>query len=535
MAVLMSASDVTLILLNANVLTMQRNRHPAEAVAVADDRIVAVGSNFDIRLLSSAHTQTIDCRGLTLLPGFNDAHCHVPGLARRLQDLDCNPQRAPSIPALLALVRKWAAARPLGSWVRGHGYDDLRMAEGRHPGRWELDTAAPSHPVWLEHRSGHASTLNSRALELADIHRETPDPPSGVIERDPATGEPTGTLFEMRSFLRQRLGNTRSPRDFQDGMRAAGQLLNSYGITSVQDAGADNGIERWRSFRQLQSDGALSCRITMFAGVERLNELSEEGIALGSGDHWLRLGHAKIMLTLTSGSLHPSAPELAALVADAHSRGFPVAVHCIEEEAIAEAAKVLATNCPYPHPNPPPEGEGIRVADRLEHCAEGAPHLIDAVRKSRATVVTNPGFLYHNGAAYRENVEPRLLPHLYPAGALHRAGVAVAFGSDAPVIDPNPWPAIYSAVTRCDRDGKALSGSGSDASQRVDVETALRMYTIAGAVAEGRKAEKGTIAPGKLADLVLVDTDPLAAEPKDLAGVQTVMTVIGGQVVWNKV
>ena len=540
---------VSLVLVNANVLTMQRVRPIAEAVAVADDRITAVGSNSDIRRLSSVHTRIVDCHGLTLLPGFNDAHCHLPGLARRLQDLDCSPQRAPSIPALLDLVRAWVALRqardeqhPPGShpelvegWVRGHGYDDLRMAEGRHPNRWDLDAAASSHPVWLEHRTGHAAALNSRALEMAGIHRETPDPPGGVIERDPVTGEPTGILLEMRSFLRQRLGNTRSPQEFEDGMRAAGQLLNSYGITSVQDAGADNGIERWRSFRQLQSDGALSCRITMFAGVERLNELSEEGIALGSGDHWLRLGHAKIMLTLTSGSLHPSAPELAALVADAHSRGFPVAVHCIEEEAIAEAAKVLATNCPYPHPNPPPEGEGIRVADRLEHCAEGAPHLIDAVRKSRATVVTNPGFLYHNGAAYRENVEPRLLPHLYPAGALHRAGVAVAFGSDAPVIDPNPWPAIYSAVTRCDRDGKALSGSGSDASQRVDVETALRMYTIAGAVAEGRKAEKGTIAPGKLADLVLVDTDPLAAEPKDLAGVQTVMTVIGGQVVWNKV
>ena len=529
-----SRMDVSLTLLNAGVLTMQRDRPRAEAVAVAEDRIVAVGSNADIRRLSSNHTRIVDCHGLTLLPGFNDAHCHVPGLARRLQDLDCNPQRAPSIPALLALVRKWAAARPLGSWVRGHGYDDLRMAEGRHPNRWELDTAAPSHPVWLEHRSGHASTLNSRALELADIHRETPDPPSGVIERDPATGEPTGTLFEMRSFLRQRLGNTRSPRDFQDGMRAAGQLLNSYGITSVQDAGADNGIERWRSFRQLQSDGALSCRITMFAGVERLDELAAipspsgvgpgwGGSAFGLGDCWLRLGHAKIMLTLTSGVLSPSPRELMDLVAGAHRRGFPVAIHCIEEEAIAAAAKVVATNR---HPV---------LTDRLEHCAEGTPHLVDAIRTSGAAVVTNPGFLYHNGTSYRENVEHRLLPHLYPSGALHRAGIAVAFGSDAPVIDPNPWSAIYSAVTRCDRDGGALSSNGSDTSQIVDLETALRMHTVAGAVAEGLGAEKGTIAPGKLADLVLVETDPLAAEPEDLAGVETAMTVIGGQVVWNKV
>ena len=229
------------------------------------------------------------------------------------------------------------------------------------------------------------------------------------------------------------------------------------------------------------------------------------------------------MLTLTSGALSPSAPELAELVAGAHSRGFPVAIHCIEEEAIAAAAEVLAANR---HP---------ALVDRLEHCAEGTPHLVDAVRECGAAVVTNPGFLYHSGTAYCDNVEARILPHLYPAGALHRAGVAVAFGSDAPVIDPNPWPAIYSAVTRCDRDGGALSSNCSDASQTVDVETALRMYTIAGAVAEGLGAEKGTIAPGKLADMVLVNTDPLTAEPEDLAGVETVMTMVEGRVVWSKI
>ena len=514
--------DVSIALVNANVMTMQRNRPPAEAVAVADDRIIAVGSNSDIRRLSSVHTQTIDCHGLTLLPGFNDAHCHLPGLARRLQDLDCSPHRAPSIPELLALVGKWAAARPAGSWVRGHGYDDLRMAEGRHPNRWDLDAAAPSHPVWLEHRSGHASALNSRALGLAGIHRETLDPPGGVIERDFGTGEPTGTLFEMRSFLRQRLGNTRSPQEFEDGMRAAGQLLNSYGISSIQDAGADNGIERWRSFQRLHSDGVLRCRITMFAGIERLDELAKEGLTFGSGDHWLRLGYAKIMLTLTSGALHPSAPELAALAAAAHHQGFPVAIHCIEEEAIAAAAEVLAANR---HPG---------LVDRLEHCAEGTPHLIKSVRKSGAAVVTNPGFLYHNGAAYRENVEARLLPHLYPTGALHRAGVAVAFGSDAPVIDPNPWPAIYSAVTRRAGDGDRLHFD-QDGTQAVSAEEALRMYTTAAAEAEGTSGEKGNIAPGKLADMALVNADPLAVEPEDLAGLEAVMTLVGGRVVWSKI
>ena len=518
----MSTPDVSLVLVNANVLTMDEQQPRGEAVAVNGERIAAVGSNSDVRRLTSTRTQVIDCQGLTLLPGFNDAHCHLPGLARRLQDLDCSPERAPSVALLQALVREWASARPAGSWVRGYGYDDRQMEEGRHPTRSELDTAAPEHPVWLEHRSGHATVLNSLALGLAGIHRETTEPPGRVVERDFTTGEPTGVLFEMRPFLRERLGNVRSAEEFECGMRAAGQLLCRYGVTSVQDAGADNGIERWRTFQRLRSDGTITCRVTMFAGAKRLAELGAAGLCFRSGDDRLRVGHAKIVLTLTSGALHPSPAQLKELVTEAHRRGFPVAIHCVEEEAIAVAAEVL-------HHNRRPE-----FLDRIEHCSEGTPLLVNAVRLSGAAVVTNPGFVYHNGAMYRESVEQRLLPHLYPAGALHRAGVAVAFGSDAPVIDPNPWPAIYSAVTRRALDCRPLSG-GSEGEQAVKIWEALRMYTKRTAEVEGMLEEKGSITPGKVADMVLVDTDPLALDPKRLWEVETVMTMVGGRVVWSKI
>lgn len=535
----MPTHDISLILVNANVLTMERTQPRAQAVALAGERIAVVGSNSDMKHLASGQAEVIDCRGLTLLPGFNDAHCHLPGLARRLQDLDCNPQRAPSIPALQELVRQWAKSRPAGSWVRGFGYDDRQLAEGRHPTRHDLDIAAPERPVWLEQRSGHAAALNSRALDLAGIRLDTPEPPGGLIERDPYTGEPTGILFEMHSFLRGRLGNIRRPKEFEDGMRAAGQLLAEYGITSAQDAGADNGVERWETFRRLLSDGLLPCRITMFAGFGRLGELSSAGLSYGSGDHRLRLGHAKIILTLTSGVLHPSPAELEEMVAEAHGRGFPVAIHCIEEDAIAAAAEALTNLRPlcdeaHLHPNPPPKGEEIMVADRIEHCAEGTPELIEAVRGSSAMVVTQPGFVYHNGPSYRGNVEAGLLPHLYPTGALHRAGVAVAFGSDAPVIDPNPWPAIYSAVTRRASDGLTLSGDGPDENS-VSMTDALRMYTVAAASVEGTAEDKGSITPGKLADLVLADTDPLTASTDDLPGIRAMLTIVNGSVVWGNI
>ena len=518
----MSTPDVSLVLVNANVLTMDEQQPCGEAVAVNGERVAEVGSNSDVRRLTSTRTQVIDCQGLTLLPGFNDAHCHLPGLARRLQDLDCSPERAPSVALLQALVREWASTRPSGSWVRGYGYDDRQMEEGRHPTRWDLDIASPEHPAWLEHRSGHAAVLNSLGLGIAGIHRETPEPPGGVVERDFGTGEPTGVLFEMRPFLRERLGNLRSAEEFDCGMRAAGQLLCRYGVTSVQDAGADNGIERWRTFQRLRSDGALSCRVTMFAGAKHLAELGAEGLRFGSGDGRSRVGHAKIVLTLTSRALHPSTPELAELVAEAHGRGFPVAIHCVEEEAIAVAAGVLYQN------------RRSKFVDRIEHCSEGTPLLVNAVQKSGAAVVTNPGFVYHHGAAYRENVEQRLLPHLYPAGALHRAGVAVAFGSDAPVIDPNPWKTIYSAVTRRASDRRPLS-SVCEGEQAVEIREALRMYTKGAAEVEGTSEEKGSIAPRKVADMVLVDANPLSSDPEELREVKTMMTMVGGRVVWSNI
>jgi predicted amidohydrolase YtcJ len=271
----------------------------------------------------------------------------------------------------------------------------------------------------------------------------------------------------------------------------------------------------------LQEDGLTSSRITVFAGVERLDEFAAATLRYGSGTDRLRLGHAKIMLTLTSGTPHPSPTKLVGLVSQAHQQGFPVAIHCIEEEAIASAATTLSSNR---HPV---------LLDRIEHCAEGTTQLIDQVRRSGAMVVTQPGFLYFNGASFRRNVDERLLPHLYPAGALLRSGMPTAFGSDAPVIDPNPWPAIYSAVTRCASDGMPLAPGGNE-QQAMSVLEALRAYTLGSAEAEVASTSKGSIAPGKLADMVLVDSDPLSVDHDLLPKVRTMMTIVGGSVVWER-
>ena len=522
-----SETSPDLALVNANVITIDPARPKCRAVAVSGDRLTAVGSDDEVRRAVGRDTRVVDCQGLTLLPGFIDAHCHLLGLARSLRDLDCGPLVASSISALQGLVRSRAEATKPGGWVRGHGYDDLSLAEGRHPNRWDLDRAAPDHPVWLDHRSGHASVLNSAAMRLAGIHRETVDPPHGIIHRDPTTGEPSGLLFETTEFLRERLGNLRSDTDFEEGVRLAARLLLSYGVTSVQDAGVNNGPERWRTFAGLQGSGALPLQVTMFAGSGRLEDFLNMGEP-NTRSHRLRLGHLKVMLTATTGALTPTSEELDELVSRAHRAGFPVAIHAVEEEAVAAAATALA-KARYARP----VTAGGLPSDRIEHCAECPPNLVKAVRRSGAAVVTQPGFVYWNGPQYRTRVPETLQPHLYPAGALMRAGVPVAFGSDAPVIDPNPWPAIYSAATRLAHDGRPLKGDAS-VDQSVPIEEALRMHTLAAAATEGAASEKGSITPGKLADLVLVDADPTVVAPELLKDIKPVLTIVGGKVVWGE-
>ena len=519
----------SLVLINARVLTLDPLRAGAQAVAVRGSTIAAFGSSKDIASLAGPATRIINCGGKTLIPGFVDSHCHVLAQAASLQGIDCSPKTVTSIEDLEDVVRHRAEATQTGRWIRGFGYDDLSFLEKRHPTRWDLNRAAPNHPVRLDHRSGHATVLNSLALNLVGLDASTPDPVEGVIDRDNATGELTGLLFEMAGYLRQRLGTSRDQAAFQDYVHQLNNTLLGYGITSVQDAGPDNGLERWQIFQELQSSGALQCRVTMFAGASHLEEFQSAGLTWGAGDDQLRLGHAKIMLTLSTGALEPNLEGLTELVDNAHHAGFPVAIHAIEQEAIESAIKALTNAAPLASPEPTSD---IQHLDRIEHCAECPPELVAEIARSGCMVVTQPGFVYWNGDNYLKRVDASMIPNLYPVGALANAGVPLAFGSDAPVIDPNPWPAIYNAVTRKTSTGSLLPPEASQ-QQAISVAEALRMYTAAGAIADGTGDQKGTIRPGMMADMVLLDTDSMTVEPEQLKEIRAMTTILGGEVVWE--
>jgi len=534
----LTSKTPSFLLLNAKVITMAQDQPVAQAVAVLGQKILAVGSNKEVAALVGANTRTIDCQGMTLLPGFNDAHCHLLATAATFQAVDCGPTNVSNILELQQALGNRANERRKGDWLKGFGYDDLSLAEKRHPNRWDLDRAAPNHPVRLDHRSGHATVLNSLGLAQAGINRDTAVPNGGVVQRDDATGEPTGLLLEMGGFLAERLKNIRSESQQAEGVSRLNLRLLSYGITSVQDAGPHNNLNRLVAFGKLQASGLFAPRITMMAGSMCLEEFAAAGMAFGSGNQWLRLGYLKIMLTLSAGQLNPDFETLSELIVAARENGFPVAIHAIETEAVVAAARAIGR---VSFAQAEETGEGAhsgssRLRDRIEHCSETPPEVAALVIASGATVVTQPGFIYWNGDNYLERVDPSLLPWLYPAGSLSNAGVRVAFSSDAPVIDPNPWSGIYSAVTGLTRMGQSLRGDGNNGpahSQVTPLTSALNMYTLGAAYAEGTGGIKGNIGPGKLADLTLLDADVAGLDPSELIGVRAVKTIIEGRLVWE--
>ena len=518
-----------LVIHNAAVYTLDPARPTASALGVRAGRVLFVGDASDAARLSGTHTRRCDADGGALLPGFHDAHLHLLGMAARLLSIDCTPASVRSLGELRQRLGEAARQAPPGAWLRGWGYDDHALAERRHPTRHDLDTAAPRNPVRLTHRSGHAVVLNSLALAAVGVARETPDPPGGAIDRD-AHGEPTGLLLEMGAYLAGRV--PRLPlADLERGVGEANAWLLSRGVTSVQDASPDNDLSRLRLLARMIGNGLLAPRLTFMPGARNLADLPPlppfrdlphlpegEGWGEGRGEGRPRLGHAKIMLTASTGALSPSAEELESLVREAVGRGYPVAVHCVEAEAVRAAADVLGR---VPSPG--------RAPHRIEHASELPPDAFEAVRASGAMVVTNPGFLHFGGERYRRTVPPEAQPWLYRIGALHRAGVPLAFGSDAPVEMPEPLAELAAAVTRRSREGSLVG----DAAEAVTTDEALRIAVRGGAHAAGAGAWLGALRPGMAADLVLLDGDPFRRDPAEWPRLRVLAAIVAGRMVWE--
>jgi predicted amidohydrolase YtcJ len=514
----MSAAD--LILKNAKVITVDPRQPVAELVAIKGDKILLAAGKESLESVRGDGTKVIDCRGKTLVPGFNDAHCHIFSFLRKLLSIDLSPSSVSSISDIKAAVSRKVQDTPAGQWITATDYNDFYLAEKRHPTRWDIDEVAPHHPVVLSHRSLHACVLNSQALSLAGISRETPEPPGGFIARDLDSGEPDGLLLEMLGHIREKVMPPIPEAELINGITLADRHYLSQGITSLQDATVVNDFRRWRIYHRFKDAGRLKNRLYMMPGIAVLSPFQEAGLTSGSGDSQLRLGGAKIVPSEIGGQLYPPQPELNQQVLNAYRTGFQVAIHAIRESTVEAAIIALE----HVQSQLPPADWRYRI----EHCAECPPHLLERLHKGQAMVVTQPPFLYYSGERYLAMVPANQLQWLYRIKSFLDSGLIVAASSDSPIVPDNPLVGIYAAVTR-----QAESGQQLLPEEGVSASQALAMYTINAAYASFEEAIKGSITRGKLADMVLLSGDPTKIPLEQIKDIKVEMTMIGGEVVWE--
>jgi predicted amidohydrolase YtcJ len=510
-----------LILFNANVITMDPTYPIAQLVAVHSGKIEKVAGNEHLKDLTHSKTEVIDCHGKTVLPGFIDAHVHFHGFSERLTAIDLSPRNnVRSISDIRDKICQISKALPSGTWIRGAGYDEFYLAEKRHPTRSDLDGATSTHPIKLTHRSGRAHVLNSLALQLVNISKETADPADGLIDRDIQTGQPTGLLYGMGNTLAKLI----PPIDhdqMERGVKLANKQLSSLGITSIHDASPRNNLSRWKMFQRWIEGGLLRSRVCMALGMEGYDEYRKQPFQTRIDENRLRVQGLKIILHETTGRLYPTQEELNEMVLDMHRSGLQAVLHAIEGKTI-EAACNAVENALKKSPR-------SDHRHRIEHCSVCTPSLAKRLASLGIMVVTQPSFIYYNGDRYLKTVPKPNLEHLYPLSTFINNGVAVAGSSDCPVVPANPIMGIYSAISR-----KTEAGDFVLPDEQITPLKALKMYTQDAAKATFEERVKGSIEPGKLADLVVLSGDPTKLPLNEIKDIEVEMTILDGEVVWDQ-
>ncbi|MEA3344881.1 MAG: amidohydrolase [Chloroflexota bacterium] len=514
---------------------MDPDRPRAEAVAITGNRILAVGKDEELLEFLAPDGKALDLRGRTVLSGFTDSHIHLLGYGLRLGQIDLSDSASKE--EALNYVAERAKGTAPGRWLQGGGWDRNEWPDSSFPTRAELDRVAPRNPVTLPSKDGHALWVNSHALELAEITVDTPDPEGGEIVRDPATGEPTGILKERAIELMRQAIPKPDPGEIEQALAQAISHLHRVGLTGIHDC---EGAEVFTAFQRLASRGELKLRVLMHIPLENLDSAIQLGLHTGLGDELLRIGSVKMFADGSLGSrtaamLAPyedepgnrgimvmSDEELMAAVGRACQAGIAPAVHAIGDRAthaVLDAYEV--------HHSLWAE-QGLRP--RVEHAQLLTPE--DIPRFGRLDVIASMQPIHctadmkmvdrHWGARGAG---------AYAFRGLLDAGAHLAFGSDCPVEDFNPLAGIHAAVTRRRADGSP-GPQGWHPSERITVADSVRAYTLGAAYASGEEQLKGSISPGKLADLVVLSQDIFAVEPMDILQTEVVATIFDGKVVY---
>ncbi len=534
-----------LILHNGKLHTQDPDYPAATAVAIRANRLLAVGNDAEIRAFADADTRSVDLAGRRVLPGLTDAHFHFRDWALGRRQLALAD--TPSLASLKEQLAERAKETPPGDWIQGQGWNETRWPEQRMPTRRDLDAAASDPPVILWRSDLHLAVANSRALEEAGITAQTSNPEQGVIDRDSA-GEPTGILRELAIGLVRDVIPAPTEEETVDALRAALPALHALGLTGVHDhriMGGADGQPSFRACQRLQAADDLTLRLWMDLPGERLDEAIALGLRSGMGGDRLRVGHLKLFSdggqgARTAWMLEPYEDTgecgmpltpmdvISEKAHQAHRAGLAVAVHAIGDRANRELIGVFerVLRAEREAETAPPAAR-----HRIEHAQNLRPADVERLAQLDIVASVQPIHATDDIPMTEASVGERAR-FAYPFRDMWDAGVTLALGSDAPVASPNPFWGLHAAVTRQRRDGTPEGGWYPR--QRLTVSEAVWGFTMGPALVSGREAELGSITPGKLADLVVLDRDIFAIPPGDIAETAVTMTVFDGQVVYER-
>lgn len=532
-----------LVLLNGKIVTVDPEDTISNAVAVKFGKVLAVGSNEDIKPLIGSESVVIDLKGRTVVPGFNDTHGHLWSYGARRNVLDCSEEAGvKSIKDIQNKIAEVVKKVPKNKWIVGHKVDDFKLLEKRRPNKWDLDAVAPDHPVYLREVGGHVATANSKAFERSGITKDTPDPttaPFGRFERDAETGELTGVMYESGAFNQVR--PTEKIENLDEGIKWQCNIFVASGITCFYDAYVTG--EAVTAYSKIFANGELPLRVRWDMSWETLfPELEKIGFTIppGFGNDWLKIVGLKVISTDGAisnrtvalrkpytnkpgyyGELKIPREELIEIVTKVHNAGLRVSVHANGDQAIVNyldaVEEALKKNPREDHRH------------RDIHCSVVDPEIIERIKKLGVIPTIFGAYAYYHGDKILPAFGPERAEWMFAARSMLDAGIKVAAHSDYGASPYPPLMGIHALVNRKTKGGKPYG-----LSQRISVMEALRLYTINAAYHTFEEDVMGSIEPGKFADMVVLGKDILTVPTDTIIDIPIDMTIVSGKIVYKR-
>ena len=524
-----------LVIVNANVRTMDDKLPKAQSVAVWQNKIIAVGSDADTKSLIGKNTRVIDAKGKIVLPGFNDSHVHFLDGGTGLSSVDLRDARTPQ--EFIERIKNFAAKLPKGRWILNGNWDHENWSPANLPTKEMIDAATPDNPVFINRLDGHMALANSAALKLAGVDKNTKEVEGGVIVRD-AGGNPTGVLKDAAMNYVYKVIPEATFEQKLEAAEAATDYAASLGVTSVQDmsAGTDVGV-----YQELLRRGRLKTRIYAVSALSDWQRWNRAGLSRAFGSEMLRVGGLKGFADGSLGSTtawfyqpylddpkstglaSDEMPKMYENVAGADKAGLQVMIHAIGDRANDEVLKIFE-RVEREH------GASDRRF-RIEHAQHLNPDLIRRFASGKIIASMQPFHAIDDGRWAWKRLDEKRLKGTYAFRSLLDSGAILAFGTDWYVAPLNPMFGIYAAATRRTLDDKNPNGWIPE--QKISVEETVRAYTFGSAYAEFQENVKGALTAGKLADLVILSDDIFTMNPNDIRRTKVLMTIVDGKIVYQ--